>query len=254
MLMVEDVQGMSTEEKQTVREQVEAAQKAYNALTEEQQIKVTGAKIFEELLAALEETSESAKIIDSGTFGKNDCLSWSLDENGVLIITGVEICQREVGMINLETLQMRYLGITYKDQIVEVVVSGGITSIPGGTFEDYTNLLKVTLSDKITALGSSAFRNCTSLKTINLPDNLRWISDGTFQNCRNLELTKLPSNLEGLGDSLGGCTFENCTKITSISLPASLRWVDEYTFRGCTGLETVELPGDLKGFCQKRNF
>ena len=111
-------------------------------------------------------------------------------------------------MINLETLQMRYLGITYKDQIVEVVVSGGITSIPGGTFEDYTNLLKVTLSDKITALGSSAFRNCTSLKTINLPDNLRWISDGTFQNCRNLELTKLPSNLEGLGDSLGGCTFE----------------------------------------------
>ena len=86
---VEDVRDMGTEEKQTVREQVEAAQKAYNALTKEQQVKVTGAEIFEELLAALEDKSESAEVIDSGTFGDNDNLSWSIDTQGVLTIKGL---------------------------------------------------------------------------------------------------------------------------------------------------------------------
>mgnify|MGYP001851734391 CR=1 FL=1 len=243
--MVEDVQGMGTEEKQTVRERVEAAQKAYDALTEEQQVKVTGAEIFEELLAALEETSESAKIIDSGTFGDNDCLSWSLDENGVLTVTGVENMPEGSWNDQYGYSTSEIPWDIYKDQIVEVVVSGGITAIPGGTFKDYTNLLKVTLSDKIKALGGGTFSGCTNLETINLPNTIMYIGDSAFANCRNLILTKLPSNLQYLGE-VWGCTFENCTKITSIALPVSLTTVAEYAFRGCTGLKIVELPSGLK--------
>lgn len=242
---VEEVAGMDQEQQLTVKEQVQAVQDAYNALTQEQKEEVTGVEILEELLAALENGTGAAEVVASGTFGEDDCLSWSLDENGVLTVTGVE------DMPDCEWNHILPSGVAsfpwdgLKDKITEIVINGGVTSIPNA-FRDCTNLVKVTLSDKITSLGNGAFTNCTNLKTINLPDSLRWIADGTFRNCRKLELTKLPSNLEGIGDSFGGRTFENCTSISSITLPASLTYMDENIFRGCTGLKTVIFSNGFK--------
>ena len=242
---VEEVAGMDQEQQLTVKEQVQAVQDAYNALTQEQKEEVTGVEILEELLAALENGTGAAEVVASGTFGEDDCLSWSLDENGVLTVTGVE------DMPDCEWNHILPSGVAsfpwdgLKDKITEIVINGGVTSIPNA-FCDCTNLVKVTLSDKITSLGNGAFTNCTNLKTINLPDSLRWIADGTFRNCRKLELTKLPSNLEGIGDSFGGRTFENCTSISSITLPASLTYMDENIFRGCTGLKTVIFSNGFK--------
>lgn len=249
----EEVQGMDTEGQEAVREQVRVAQDAYNTLTEEQQAEVIGAEIFEELLATLEETSGSAEIIDSGTFEVNDCLSWSLDSNGLLTVTGVEDmpdCEWNFdapsGVDNLPWQN-------FKDKITEIVVNGGVTSIPNA-FRDCTNLVKVTLSDKITSLGSGAFTNCTKLETINLPENLYWIGDNTFQNCKSLKLTELPENLEGIGNGFSGQTFANCTSISSITLPASLTYMEVNSFSGCTGLKTINFAKGFKCPIAKEAF
>ena len=250
---VEEVAGMDQEQQLTVKEQVQAVQEAYNALTQEQKEEVTGAEILEELLAALENGTGAAEVVASGTFGEDDCLSWSLDSNGLLIVTGVEDMPDCEWNHRLPSGVASFPWDGLKDKITEIVINGGVTSIPNA-FRDCTNLVKVTLSDKITSLGGGAFTNCTNLKTINLPDSLRWIADGTFRNCRKLELTKLPSNLEGIGDSLGGCTFENCTSISSINLPASLTYMEVNSFSGCTGLKTINFAKGFKCPIAKEAF
>ena len=250
---VEEVAGMDQEQQLTVKEQVQAVQEAYNALTQEQKEEVTGAEILEELLAALENGTGAAEVVASGTFGEDDCLSWSLDSNGLLTVTGIE------GMPGCEwdfyapsegdNLPWQ----DFKDKITEIVINGGITSIPSA-FKDCTNLVKVTLSDKITSIGSAAFTNCTKLETINLPENLHWIGDNTFQNCKSLKLTELPDNLEGIGNGFSGQTFANCTSISSITLPASLTYMEINTFSGCTGLKTINFAKGFKCSIAKEAF
>ena len=71
-----------------------------------------------------------------GTFGEDDCLSWSLDENGVLTVTGVEDmpeCEwnSDSGYYLVDDGTLWEIPWDmYRDQITEVVVNGGITSIP----------------------------------------------------------------------------------------------------------------------------
>lgn len=184
-----------------------------------------------------------------GTFGEDDCLSWSLDENGVLTVTGVEDmpeCEwnSDSGYYLVDDGTLWEIPWDmYRDQITEVVVNGGITSIPYA-FYDCNKLKKVKLSDRIVALGGGAFSGCTNLETINLPDTITYIGNSTFANCSNLMLTELPNNLQYLGDGFGR-TFENCTKLSLTSLPDTITYIDEYTFSGCTNLALTELPNGI---------
>ena len=195
--------------------------------------------------AIFEESSTSGEVA-SGTFGENDCLSWSLDENEVLTVTGIDdmpYCEWNCGDWEENIDQIPWDG--YKDQIIEIVIDGGITTIPIGVFGDYLNLKTVTLSNKIIALSSGAFSGCINLETINLPDTITFIGNSTFANCSNLILTELPSNLQSLGNAFGR-TFENCTKISLTSLPDTLTYIDEYSFSGCVNLTLMKLPNGIK--------
>ena len=180
-----------------------------------------------------------------GTFGEDDCLSWSLDENGVLTVTGVEDmpycewnCEHQEE--SMDQIPWEY----YKNQITKIIIEGGITTIPLAAFKNYTSLKTVNLSDKITDISSNAFSGCTSLETINLPDSLIFIGDSTFANCSNLRLTELPNNLQYIG-SASEHTFENCTKLSLTSLPDTIDSILDYTFSGCINLSLTELPSSV---------
>ena len=69
--------------------------------------------------------------------------------------------------------------LTVVDGILHVPVS--TTSVPGGAFEDRTDLMHVVLPSSMTSIGHSAFSGCTSLVTLDLPDTLTSIGEGAFE-------------------------------------------------------------------------
>lgn len=245
---VEEVAGMDQEQQLTVKEQVQAVQDAYNALTQEQKEEVTGVEILEELLAAIENGTGAAEVVASGTFGEDGCPSWSLDENGVLTVTGVEDMPEcgwnSNGDLQLYNYQEHIPWKQYRDEITKVIVNGGITSLPTKAFYELRNLKTVTLSDKVIAIGNEAFDNCINLETINLPDNMWFLGGGTFRNCENLVLTELPSNLELIGGDFG-YTFENCKKIEKIVISDKLTNIDSGIFKNCVNLKSIEFKGTV---------
>ena len=85
---------------------------------------------------------------ESGVTGE---LSYTLDDNGVLTISGS-------GAIGQNAFANR-------SDISSVIISNGVTSIGNYAFYSCSSLEKVTVLGEIEAIGNYAFANCTSLTT-----------------------------------------------------------------------------------------
>ncbi len=85
-----------------------------------------------------------------------------------------------------------------------IVISDAITSIPGGAFENCTNIKSIIIPSSITSIGANAFKNCTSLKSIYIPSTVTKIiasinTQSPFTGCSNdfVIYTDASSKLEG---------------------------------------------------------
>ncbi len=135
----------------------------------------------------------------SGTCGKN--LTWSFDEStGTLTISGYG----EMEDYDIKADFAPWWSIN--QQIVNVVVLDGVTTI-----------------------GSYAFSDCKKLNDIVLPDSLTLIEMHAFSNCTGLSSITLPNGLT----SIEASAFWGCTSLSSIVLPASLTYFVKNTFNGC---------------------
>ena len=92
-----------------------------------------------------------------------DNLTWTLDSNGVLTITGTG------AMWDYDTIAQNNPSLAWKDSVKELKVSEGVTTIGDGAFESCTKLTKASLPSTLTKIGMKAFKNCTSLSTITSP-------------------------------------------------------------------------------------
>lgn len=98
-------------------------------------------------------TSFEVTVTRSGTC---DGLTWSLDDNGVLTISGN-------GMIydhNNPWSDWNY-------DIYSVVIEEGVTQIGSYAFADCHNLSTITIPESVTYIGFSAFESCWNLYTVN---------------------------------------------------------------------------------------
>ncbi len=98
-----------------------------------------------------------ATVIDSGECGADgDNLTWTLDSDGVLTISG--------------TGKMKdYYNTPWYSQrsdIKTVVITDDVTSIGGSAFYGCTGLTNVTIPDSVTSIGYQAFYRCTGLKDV----------------------------------------------------------------------------------------
>ena len=85
--------------------------------------------------------------IASGSCGDN--ITWSLNSNGMLTITGS-------GAMGGTTCAWT----DYKEQVKEVKFNGNITSISDCAFEYNTNIETITLPDSVVTIGRRAFAEC----------------------------------------------------------------------------------------------
>lgn len=92
---------------------------------------------------------------------EENTVSWNLDENGVLEIEGQ-------GAMNEWENEEKVPWNGYRDQITEVRIKEGITSIGAYAFADCENLVKLDIADSVQTIGAFAYFNCSGLSTLTI--------------------------------------------------------------------------------------
>ena len=74
-----------------------------------------------------------------------------------------------------------------KQNVVNVVINSGITSIGYGAFSGCQTIRTIEIPETVKTIDSKAFSNCFSLKEITFPENISVISKDSFMNCHGLQ-------------------------------------------------------------------
>lgn len=180
--------------------------------------------------------------VDSGYCGADDGgenLRWTLDNNGVLTISGSGAMKDYTWDENV-----RLDWYVRKKDIRSVVLDNRITHIGNYAFDkctniesvrytDYTGNAGVALPKSVTTIGVHAFSDTGVTGTLKLPEHLTEIDSSAFYHCRKLngEL-KLPNTVK----EIGGFAFNSCGFTGKLELPASLENIGNDAFESCSGL------------------
>ena len=215
---------------------------------------LTETTVADETLAMLSSTA-------SGKFGRDDCLSWVLTEDGTLTISGS-------GMIPNYSETVTAPWYAKRMKITSVVVEFGVTYVGSYAFNACLKLTSVDLPAGVIDIGRFAFQNCSKLTSVKIPASVKSIDQGAFYGCTGLESVTLPENAyigsrnergysdKGVFEACTGLTsvtvlagarftqntFAGCTSLTSISIPESMTEIPHGSFKGCTGLTSVIIP------------
>lgn len=192
---------------------------------------------------AEDENSGAVKIIDKGNCGADEGgenLKWTLDNNGVLTISGSGAMKDYTWD---ENVRLDWY-VSYKEDIRSVVLDNRITHIGDYAFDKCTNIESVrytgytgnagvALPESVTTIGVHAFSDTGVTGTLKLPEHLTEIDSSAFYHCRKLngEL-KLPDTVK----EIGGFAFHSCGFTGKLELPASLENIGNDAFDFCSGL------------------
>ena len=139
----------------------------------------------------------------SGTCGED--LTWSLDDKGVLTISGT-------GNMEDYTLLSKAPWSDYSQDITSIVVQDGVTSIGDNAFINCNKVEQVSLSNDVETIGDYSFSGCTSLTDITLPNGLKAIPNGAFALCTGLKTVTVPKSVT----EVGTLAFSGCTSLSDV--------------------------------------
>lgn len=196
-------------------------------------------------------------VVASGSCGaKGDNLTWTLDDNGLLTISGTGAMASDC--------RWSASGVDYSNSIKYVWIKNGVTSIGSFAFKE-TNLKIVEIPDSVTSIDEHAFDRCTHLQEITLPESITRIDQYAFANCTSLRKITIPKNVRGMGLGLfAGCTglvsaeimdgvpvigdgmFNSCTNLRSVTIPESVANIGIQAFQYCAGLSNVVIPKGVR--------
>ena len=188
------------------------------------------------IASLLPATALAADIVDSGTCGAEgdgSNLTWTLDSDGVLTISGTG------AMKEYDPYKAPWYGSS--SRVKSAVIAEGVTSIGGKAFLDCTSLTSVTIPDSVTSIGKQAFMYCTSLTGVTIPDSVTSIGGAAFNGCSSLTSVTIPNSVT----SIGGCAFMDCSSLTSVMIPDSVTSIGEFAFFGCSSLASVTIPNSV---------
>ena len=170
----------------------------------------------------------------TGTCGEN--LTWTLDDNGVLTISGTG----EMTGFSAGTTEQPWCD--YRNSIRHIVVEEGITSIGKYAFYLCENLETVEISDTVTTIGIAAFRECINLRELDTGDGITTIQMNTFRECKALKDLTISANVT----YIDMYAFFKCESLVNITLPESLTRMSQRAFGNCTSLQKIELPKNFR--------
>lgn len=121
-------------------------------------------------------------------------------------------------------------------------------NIPNGTidnlaFKNCQDLKEVVLGNGVTSVGESAFEGCFALEKIDIPPSVKSLGKRSFYGCMSLSSITIGGGLQKIEAS----SFENCAALQSITIPKSITTIGANAFRGCTSLKNVVFPISTSG-------
>lgn len=192
------------------------------------------------------EVSAAGTIVASGKCGaEGNNLTWTLDENGVLTISGNgEMADYESDMSYYASLYSYYTTSPWKrswSNINTIVIEEGVNYIGNYAFYKCSNLESIEFPDSLVSIGEFAFASCTNLDRIKLPSGINTIERSAFSNCQSVTNVEFSEGLVSIGDY----AFYSCTSLESIIFPKTLTTIGECAFSNSSNLQSVELPDSL---------
>ena len=188
------------------------------------------------IASLLPATALAAEIVKSGTCGAEgdgSNLTWTLDSEGLLTISGSGDMY-DYGFPSAPWYGSRSL-------VKSAVIADGVTSIGQQAFSNCTSLTSVTIPDSVMSIGVLAFDDCTSLTSVTIPDSVTSIGGGAFDDCTSLTSVTIPDSVT----SIGNHAFVDCRSLTSVTIPNSVTSIGEYAFYDCTSLTSVTIPDSV---------
>lgn len=193
------------------------------------------------------------------TSGKWGALTWTLDENGLLRISG------SGKMDSFSSWSSQEAWRKYRVDIRQVLIQTGITSIGVYAFSSCSNLTAVEIPSTVTEIEKYAFEDCYNLRDMEIPPNVTSIGNSAFSNCSGLTSVRIPSGVKDTGGwafracegltsleisfgvtKIGFCSFSCCNSLTSVTIPASVTVIDNHAFSYCKALKCVEIPSGVR--------
>ena len=166
------------------------------------------------------EISASAEDASAVTWTKteSDGLTWTLDADGTLTISGTGAMKDYNAAENLSPAYMN-------SDVKKIVIEDGVTSIGELAFFKCSNLTNITIPDSVTCIEYAAFHGCSSLSSITIPNSVT---------------------------SIGIYAFVVCSSLTSITIPDGVTSIGYGAFSDCSSLKTISLS--CKSFLKKSDF
>lgn len=176
-------------------------------------------------------------VVASGSCGaKGDNLTWTLDDNGLLTISGT-------GEIDCYFIPYDVPWNSYYGSIKYIWIKNGVTSIGANAFNGTSNLTIVEIPDSVTSIYKAAFCGCTHLQEITLPESITRIDQFAFADCTCLRKITIPKNVRTLGEGW----FAGCTALVSAEIMDDVPAIGDNTFYRCRNLESVSIPQSVTG-------
>lgn len=127
------------------------------------------------------------------------------------------------------------------DKINNITISDSVTSIGDNAFLWCDSLPEVKIPNSVTHIGERAFSNCTALTSITIPGSVTDIGDYAFYDCSNITAITLSEGVKNIGES----AFGSCSSITKITIPDSVTSIGDRAFNGCSALKNITLSDGI---------
>ena len=205
-----------------------------------------------------------ATVVDSGYCGgegDGTNLTWTLDSDGVLTISG-EGKMKDYSPFAITS--SRYPWYSQRESIKLISITDGVTTIGSDVFDCCSNLVGITIPNSVVSIGEYAFEGCYNLISITIPSSVEAIGKNAFANCDGLNSIAIPTGVKiiesytffgcnGLTSitipkgvtSIGAGAFSHCDALTSIDIPHGVTSIDEHAFYYCDSLVNITIPNSV---------
>ena len=221
----------------------------------------------------------AADIVASGYCGgegDGTNLTWTLDSEGVLTISGtgkmkdystknnqgapwrprrldsVFSSMKEIRILDgVESVgNYAFYDLHYAFGLKSIYMADSVTEIGNYAFSEILEQITVTLSENLQVIGDHAFYLCYMTGTLDLPESVVNVGSGAFFKCIYLDKVIIHENTR----IFGGSTFGGCKKLTTagpIGSNCSIEyaWADkipDQAFSGCDSLLTVQIADSIR--------